>query len=218
MNTAIVFDFLERLSQNNNREWFQNQKDTYQQAKKEVENFIGVVGQKLIEIDPSVQGFTEPAQVLFRIYRDVRFSKDKQPYKTHFGCFFAQGGKSGTAAGYYVHLQPKGSFVSGGLWCPQPPMLKKVRQEILYNTGDFLEIIDAPAFKTFFPKLDEEEMLQRIPTGFPADFEHGHLLRHKHYTVTSPLSNDVASSEKLLSQVLKRFETLKPFIAFLNME
>jgi len=216
MNTPVVFDFLEQLLQNNNREWFHEHKALYLQAKEEIENLIQVVGQKIVEIDPAIQGFTEPAQVLFRIYRDVRFSKDKQPYKTHFGCFFAPGGKSGTAAGYYLHLQPKGSFVSGGLWCPSPPVLKKVRQEIFYNTSDFLKIIDATAFKTFFPQLDEEEMLQRIPTGFPSDFEHGRLLRYRHYTVSSPLSDDDVLSDKLIPSVVKRFELLKPFIAFLN--
>ena len=213
MNTSFVFDFMEQLLQNNNREWFHANKSFYLQAKEEVENIIRVVGQKLVEIDPSVQGFTEPAQVLFRIYRDVRFSKDKQPYKTHFGCFFAPGGKSASSAGYYLHLEPKNTLVSGGLWCPQPPVLKKVRQEIFYNTGDFLQILNAPAFKTFFPQLDENEMLQRIPTGFPTDFEHGHLLRHKHYTVSAPLPEDFS-----IPRVMEMFEALKPFISFLNVK
>jgi uncharacterized protein (TIGR02453 family) len=216
MNAPLVFDFLEQLSRNNNREWFNAHKALYLQAKEEIENLIRMVGKKLVETDPSVQGFTEPAQVLFRIYRDVRFSKDKQPYKTHFGCFFAPGGKSTPSAGYYLHLEPKNAFVSGGLWCPEPAVLKKVRQEILYNTEDFLKILNAHEFKTFFPKLDEEDMLQRIPTGFPNDFEYGHLLRHKHYTVSSPLSEEVLFSEKLFSAVVKRFEALKPFISFLN--
>ena len=216
MDASIVFNFLEQLLQNNNREWFHGHKASYQQAKAEIEKLIQNVGQKLTEIDPSVQGFTDPAQVLFRIYRDVRFSKDKQPYKTHFGCFFAPGGKSGASAGYYLHLQPQGSFVSGGLWCPPPPVLKKVRQEIFYNTGDFLKIMDDRTFKTFFPKLDEEEMLQRVPTGFPSDFEYGHLLKYRHYTVSSPLSEDDIFSEKLIPAVIKRFEALKPFISFLN--
>jgi len=211
-----VFNFLEQLSRNNNREWFNEHKALYQQAKEEVENIIRAVGQKLVEIDPALQGFTEPAQVLFRIYRDVRFSKDKQPYKTHFGCFFAAGGKQTAFGGYYLHLQPQNAFVSGGVWCPQPAVLKKIRQEIFYNTEDFLRILNAPAFKTFFPKLDEEDMLQRIPTGFPSDFEHGHLLKHKHYTVSSPLTDDVVLSDKFIPHVVKRFEALKPFNAFLN--
>ena len=215
-STSIVFDFLEQLSHNNNREWFHEHKQLYQKAKDEVENIIRTVGQKLVKIDPALQGFTEPSQVLFRIYRDVRFSKDKQPYKTHFGCFFAPGGKSGTLAGYYLHLQPKCSFISGGLWCPTPPVLKKVRQEIFYNTKDFLKIIDDGTFKKNFPKLDQEDMLQRIPTGFPNDFEYGHLLRYKHYTVTTPLTDDIVLSDKLIHYVIKMFEMLKPFILFLN--
>ena len=216
MNTPIIFDFLEQLSHNNNREWFNEHKTFYLQVKEEVEQIIHVVGQKLVEIDPVLQGFTEPSHVLFRIYRDVRFSKDKQPYKTHFGCFFAQGGKSAPSAGYYLHLEPKNAFVSGGLWCPEPSVLKKVRQEILYNTEDFMKILNAPQFKTFFPKLDEEDMLQRIPSGFPNDFEYGHLLRHKHYTVSTALTEDVVFSDTLIDHVMKRFEALKPFIAFLN--
>jgi len=217
MNTPLIFDFLEQLLQNNNREWFHDHKPSYLQVKEEVENIIRIVGQKLVEIDPALQGFTDSSQVLFRIYRDIRFSKDKQPYKTHFGCFFAPGGKSGASAGYYLHLEPKKSLVSGGLWCPQPPVLKKVRQEIFYNTGDFLKIIDANTFKTFFPRLDEEEMLQRVPTGFPPDFEYGHLLRYRHYTASSPLPDDVIFSDKLVPRVMEMFKALKPFISFLNL-
>jgi len=216
MNTPVIFEFLEQLSRHNNREWFNEHKALYLQVKTDVESLINAVGQQLIEIDPSLQGFTTPSHVLFRIYRDVRFSKDKQPYKTHFGCYFAQGGKSSTSAGYYLHFEPKNSFVSGGLWCPEPTVLKKVRQEILYNTEDFLKIVHAPNFKTFFPKLDENDMLQRIPTGFPNDFEYGDLLKHKHYTVSTPLTEDVLFSDKLIAAVMKRFEALKPFVAFLN--
>ncbi|MCL2040829.1 MAG: DUF2461 domain-containing protein [Bacteroidales bacterium] len=217
MNTSTVFNFLEQLSRNNNREWFTEHKALYLQAKEEVEKIIHAVGQQLVEIDPALQGFTEPSQVLFRIYRDVRFAKDKQLYKTHFGCFFASGGKKTELGGYYLHLQPQNSFVSGGVWCPQPAVLKKIRQEILYNTDTFLRIFNAPAFKTFFPKLDEEDMLQRIPTGFPTDFQHGHLLRHRHYTVSTPLADDVVVSDKLIPNIIQRFKAIKPFNAFLNL-
>ena len=216
MNTPLIFDFLNQLSQNNNREWFNEHKALYLHAKEEVESVIRTVGQKIVEIDTSLKGFTEPSQVLFRIYRDVRFSKDKQPYKTHFGCFFATGGKSAESGGYYLHLEPKNSFVSGGVWCPQPAVLKKIRQEIFYNTDDFLHILNASDFKTFFPKLDEEDMLQRIPTGFPNDFEHKRLLQYKHYTVSSPLAEDVIFTEKLIPHIVKMFGILKPFVSFLN--
>jgi len=212
----VVFDFLEQLSQNNNREWFQEYKPLYLQAKEEIEGIIRAVGEKIVEIDPALQGFTEPAQVLFRIYRDVRFSKDKRPYKTHFGSFFAPGGKSAGSGGYYLHLEPNNSFVSGGVWCPQPPLLKKIRQEIFYNTEDFLDILNTSDFKKFFPKLDEEDMLQRIPTGFPNDFEHGNLLRYRHYTVTTHLDNEIVFSDKLIPHLLKMVKLLKPFVAFLN--
>jgi len=87
----------------------------------------------------------------------------------------------------------------------------------LYNTETFLHILNAPAFKTFFPKLDEEDMLQRIPTGFPTDFQHGHLLRHKHYTVSTPLADEIVVSDTLIPDVIKRFRAIKPFNAFLNL-
>jgi len=218
MCTAIIFDFLNQLSQNNNREWFNEHKVLYLHAKKEVEGIIRAVGQKIVEIDPALQGFTEPSQVLFRIYKDVRFSKDKRPYKTHFGCFFATGGKSAESGGYYLHLEPKNSFVSGGVWCPQPAVLKKIRQEIFYNTDDFLRILNASDFKNYFPKLDEEDLLQRIPTGFSSDFEHGNLLKYKHYTVSSPLKEDVILSNELIFHIVKMFGLLKPFVSFLNVK
>jgi uncharacterized protein (TIGR02453 family) len=216
MNATLIFDFLEQLLRNNNREWFHENKPFYLKAKAEIDNLIHVVGQKMVIIEPSLQGFTEPSQVLFRIYRDIRFSKDKQPYKTHFGCFFATGGKSASTAGYYLHLEPKNSFVSGGIWCPLPDVLKKIRQEIFYNTETFLNILDEPKFKTFFPMLDEEDMLQRIPTGYPTDFEYGRLLKHKHYTATTLLPEDVVFSDQLVPNILKRFEVLKSFVGFLN--
>ncbi|MDR0364167.1 MAG: DUF2461 domain-containing protein [Bacteroidales bacterium] len=214
MNTKSVIDFLEQLANNNNREWFSENKDLYAAARNEVLGFLGKLVQKLVQIDSSIQGFTDPSQALFRIYRDVRFSKNKAPYKTHFGAFFAKGGRTSMYPGYYIHFEPENTLISGGTWCPDPPLLKKIRQEIYYNGEALVKILEKPKFKKLFPGLDDQEKLKRIPAGYPSDFEYEDFLKYKHYTVSAFIPENILFSDKLESYILDVFETLQPFNAF----
>ncbi|MDL2254713.1 DUF2461 domain-containing protein [Bacteroidales bacterium OttesenSCG-928-J16] len=214
MNTQLIFDFLGQLAENNDRKWFTEHKDFYTAARTETLAFLEEIGPKIAQVDPTVQGFIDPSQALFRIYRDIRFSKDKTPYKTHFGAFFAKGGKSSMYPGYYIHFEPGNALISGGTWCPDPPMLKKIRQEIYYNGETLSVILENPDFKKLYPKLDDWEKLKRVPTGFPADFEYADLLCYKHYTVSHQIPEKVLFSADLEDFILQAFKTLHPFNAF----
>jgi uncharacterized protein (TIGR02453 family) len=103
---------------------------------------------------------------LFRIYRDIRFSPDKTPYKTHFAAYISLGGRSSERAGYYIHLEPGNCLLSGGVWMPPAPLLKKLRQEIYSQIDEFMDILDRPSFKKLYPEL-EGDVLKRNPRGFP---------------------------------------------------
>ena len=133
--------FLRDLKKNNSKEWFDTNRKKYESAKNDYEALVGDVIKQLSKTDESI-AHLEPKQCVFRINRDVRFSKDKSPYKTNMGMYFSKGGKKSFYAGYYFHLQPGGSFVAGGLWMPMPPELKKVRQEIDYNWEEFKKIVE----------------------------------------------------------------------------
>lgn len=154
MNAEII-QFLTELRQNNNREWFQANKDRYDALRK---GFIDEVQQLIDRIalfDPEIAGL-EAKDCLFRIYRDIRFSPDKTPYKIHFAAYMAScGGRGSERAGYYIHLEPGGCLLSGGVWCPPPALLKALRKDIYENIEDFVAIMEKPAFKKTYPtKID----------------------------------------------------------------
>jgi uncharacterized protein (TIGR02453 family) len=144
-----VLEFLKDLAENNNKPWFDENRDKYLIAKKEIESFTIKLIQEFGDTEPSIANL-EAKECLFRINRDVRFSKDKSPYKTNFGISLNPGGKKSDLAGYYIHIEPGKSFVGGGLWMPMPEQLGKIRQEIDYNLEQFEELIKAQTFKKVF--------------------------------------------------------------------
>ena len=148
-----IFDFLTALSLNNNREWFNAHKEQYVACHEQFVAWNAQLLEKLAVIDPALAYLT-PKDCIWRIYRDVRFSKDKRPYKEWFGTFPAVGGKNGLHAGYYVHIQPKNCLFSGGMWCPPPNILKKVRQDI-YENYDEVEEIFAEVLYSYVAIMNE---------------------------------------------------------------
>ncbi|ACP20896.1 hypothetical protein Aasi_1559 [Candidatus Amoebophilus asiaticus 5a2] len=157
-----------------------------------------------------------PANCIFRINRDIRFTKDKSPYKSNMGAYFAKGGKTGGYAGYYLHLQPNNqSFIAGGMYEPSAEALKKIRQEIDYN-GDKLElIVEDKRFKELFGKL-QGESLQRPPKGYNADHPHIDWLKLKTFIAVHPVTDVIVANQDFIDYTLKLFEALVPLNQFLN--
>jgi len=215
MVSREVLEFLSALKEHNRKEWFHANKPVYQKVRREFEQYVGLLIAGIARFDDSVKSL-EPRDCIFRINRDIRFSKDKRPYKTNFGAYIAPGGRKGGYAGYYFHLEPGASFAAGGVYMPSGPALKAIRNEIYDHVDEFLEILNEPAFKKHFDRLDEIEKLKTAPKGFPKDFEYIELLNHKHYTASKPLSEDLLTSEALTDEVLSAYEALYPMNYFLN--
>ncbi|GAB4314444.1 MAG: DUF2461 domain-containing protein [Bacteroidales bacterium] len=206
--------FLTDLSKNNNRDWFNEHKDNYLKAKEEFELFISRLIQKMATFAPDCAHLL-PKDVVFRIYRDTRFSKDKTPYKTHFGAYIAQGGRKGNFAGYYLHLDPKEPFAGGGLYMPPSEQLKRVRQEIAYNFEEFRTIVEAKKFVKQFGSLIDDR-LQRPPKGYDADHPAIEYLKYKGFTVVQSLDISIFNSDKPEEQIAMIFRDLAPLVDFLN--
>jgi uncharacterized protein (TIGR02453 family) len=208
-----IYEFLQNLEANNNREWFDLNRDTFKKNWQKFSHFTEVLINEIRSFDRQVP-YLDPKDCLFRIYRDVRFSNDKSPYKTNFGAFIAKDGRKGGNPGYYFHIQPGECFVSGGIYMPQPDVLKAIRNEIYYHTDDFLEIIEAPEFKNSFDFFDEDK-LKTNPKGFPKEFEHIDLLRHKSFAPFATISEEQLFSNDILEFILEKYRLMLPINQFL---
>lgn len=210
-----TFQFLKNLKKNNSKEWFDANRTQYKKAKSEFETFID---KSLIEIgkfDKEII-FTTAKESIFRINRDIRFSRNKQPYKTNFGAFMAKGGRKGTHAGYYIHVEPDNCFLAGGIYMPSGPMLKTIRTEIFENISEFKEIINNRSFIHHFGKGLYGDKLNAAPRGFPKDFPDIELLKFKHYTVFKNEPDEVFQKPDFLEEVALVFQIMFPFNSFLN--
>lgn len=212
MNTQIL-QFLSELRESNYREWFKDNKERYEVLKKVFIEEVQLLIDRISLFDSTISGL-QAKDCLFRIYRDIRFSPDKTPYKTHFSAYIAQGGRKSEQAGYYFHLEPGNCLLSGGVWCPPSPLLKKLRHEIFNQIEDFVEIIENPDFKKIFPEL-EGEQLKRNPTGFP-DSQYNYVIRHKDFSVATYKSDSFFYKEDWLEKTVHDYKKLYPFNLFLN--
>lgn len=206
--------FLKKLSANNNKEWMDVHKKEYQEAR---DNFLELVEQVIAGLD-AIGVDTSALQAkncVFRINRDIRFSANKDPYKTNFGAAFAEGGKKMGKAGYYVHLEPGASFIGGGMWMPDTLSLKKIRQEIDYNFKDFKRIVEGKKFMDTYGNIDGER-LSRPPRGYEEDNPAVDYLKLKSFTAGIRIQDKEWSDPKVIERVLADFKALKPFIDFLN--
>lgn len=212
-----TIDFLSNLKKNNNREWFEKNKEKYLAAKENVEEFSNELISFISTFDKSIAGLTHK-DCVFRIYRDVRFSKNKAPYKTNMGASINSGGRKAMTAGYYIHIEPSKSFLAGGVWMPPSDQLKKIRQEIDYNGKQFHKILDDKAFKKYFGGLDESEgyKLARPPKGFDKNHPNVELLKFNSYIVWHQYNQKEILSKKFAGEVAKGAKLMKPLIDFLN--
>jgi len=215
MISKNLFLFLRELKQNNHKEWFHEHKPVYQTLRKQFEQLIAQTILAIAQFDDSVKTI-EPKQCIFRINRDIRFSKDKSPYKNNFGAFIAPGGRNSGLAGYYIHLEPDNCLLAGGIYMPPPDRLKAVRTEIFENTEEFKKIIHHKNFKKHFGKIISDKMLKIAPKGFPKDFNDIDLLKYKHYTVIKKVPEDMVTSDKFTAEVNQTFKALYPFNRFIN--
>ena len=215
---SSTVSFLKELKKNNNKPWFENHREKYLSAKIDFENFV----QQLLTTTSAFDNDIKELQVkncTFRINRDIRFSKDKTPYKTNMGASFNKGGKKSLFAGYYFHLEPGGkSFAGGGLWMPAAPELKKLRQEIDYCFPRFKKITTSSSFKTQYPGLEmnEGQMLVNVPKGYDKENPAASFLKLKSFVATKSISDTLLTSPALAKEVALAFKALMPLVKFMN--
>ncbi len=209
--------FLENLKKNNNRDWFLDHKKDYEAFKKDYYALIEVMLNELKKYDSSLE-MVQVKDCAFRINRDIRFSKDKSPYKTHIGIGISADGKKNCKSGYYLHIEENACFIGGGIYMPMPDQLQKIRKEIDFFYDDLNEIINEKNFKSTFKTLSKEEgmYLKNPPKGF--DKEHPAIEFLKLKSFTAGKSFDVLDSLKpdFALNMVSVLLTLKPFSDFLN--
>lgn len=211
-NSTLLF--LKDLHKNNNREWFNENKDRYRAAYTNVADFVEVLIEEIGKFDEEILKI-DAKKALFRIYRDVRFSKDKSPYKTNFGAGLGMG-KGNKISGYYLHIEPGKSFLAGGVYQPEPSVLKEIRKEISMNAKEFQEILQQDDFRNNFRGLSVEGKLQRAPNGFDKDDPMAEFLKLKNLIVVHPISDDALMQENATKNMAKIFQSMKPLNDFLS--
>ncbi len=210
-----ILDFLADLTLNNHREWFAQNKTRYEAAKKEYHQLIEALIKEVGTFD-SVIAALELKQCVFRINRDIRFSKNKSPYKNNFGASLQRGGKKSPFAGYYLHIQPHHqSFIGGGVYMPPSADLAKIRQEIDYNGEELRSLIAAEAFQQYFGKLQGEEV-STAPKGYKKDNPYIDLIRLKSFVMMHPLTDQQVNSANFRQVVVSACQVMKPVLDFLN--
>lgn len=216
MIKPATFNFLKDLAQNNNREWFQENKQRYDEAKDNVIDFTAELIKELKKADPALSTDIDPKKCIMRIYRDIRFSKDKTPYKNNFGITKLLANTKTEEIGYYVHIQPDNCFAGGGYWMPQAEHLKAIRQEIDYNADELKKIIDAPDFKKMFGEFRNQEQLKSLPRDYDADNENISLLKLKSFAAMHRFTDGEMLKPDSAKRVAEVLVNIYPLTVFLN--
>ena len=210
-----TLSFLKDLKKNNNKPWFDKNRPRYEEAKKNMETLVEVFLAKLSAIDKRYAKL-KAKDCVFRIYRDVRFSPNKTPYKTHLGAGISPNGKKVNEPGYYLHIEAGKSFLAGGIWMPEPNLLKKIRQEIDYNGKKFKKILADGKFKKYYGALDDEYKLSRPPKGYDKNHPDIELLKFNSYIVWHQYNDKDATSSSFVKELDKGARIMKPFLDFLG--
>ena len=215
MKTTLKF--LSQLAKNNDKSWFDENRKLYEEARKEYMDLIDEVILQLKKSDPAIGEQTAKSSI-FRINRDVRFSKDKSPYKTNFGASINAHGRKSMMPGYYVHVEPGKSFIGGGLYMAEPAMIKKVRQEIDYNFEEFQSILKSSSFKKTYKDIydGKDVKLSRVPQGYEKDNPAAEYLKLKSWIVMKEVPDEYMTDPKAASKIVKDLEAMQPLLAFLN--
>jgi uncharacterized protein (TIGR02453 family) len=211
-----TLDFLTAINCNNNREWFLANKPLYLEAKANYESFVQAIIDQIILFEPIMKGL-EAKSCVFRINRDIRFSNDKSPYKSHFGAFIVKGGKKNgdKFAGYYFHIEPGKSIMAGGAYTPPTPWLSAIREKISESADKFIKITEAKDFKKYFGNIDGEK-LKTAPKGYPSNHPNIELLKYKSYLVVNEAPDKLVLSNEFFDHVVNVFKAMKPLNDYLN--
>ena len=215
MLQSATLKFLKDLKKNNNKPWFDEHRKQYEQVKEDVVVLTEQLIKAITVFDPPI-GHLKAKECMFRINRDVRFSKNKQPYKNNIASYFNRNGKQGIGAGYYLHMEPGQSFAAGGIWMPDPKDLAKIRQEIDYSFDDWKKIMSNATFKKTFTEGITGESLIRPPKGYDENNPAIEFLKRKSFIVTKPFTDAELQSKTFVKEVANTFKTMKPLIDFLN--
>ncbi|MBL7851732.1 MAG: DUF2461 domain-containing protein [Cyclobacteriaceae bacterium] len=215
MDFAQILKFLSALKKHNDRVWFEKNKGQYLQARENFEVFVTRLHGELVSFNPDLAGL-DPRKLPFRIYRDVRFSKDKSPYKVNMGAGISPGGKMMQEPGYYIHIEPGKSFIAGGMYMPEPSNLSKIRQEIDYNGDQLEKIMKHKSFKKWFEGFDDFDKMKTIPKGYPKDHPRADWLKHRSYIVSHNFTDKEVKDKKFLKKVVEACKVMKPLNEFLR--
>lgn len=215
MLSSSTFQFLKELDANNNKEWFEAHRKNYDSAKKDLVTLVELWIKNIQSDCPDVAD-NEPSKSVFRINRDVRFSKNKAPYKNNMGAAIGRGGKNGIYVGHYLHIQPGECFYAGGKWMPEADHLKKIRQEIDYNFEEFKSIVENPAFQKTFGVLSTEQALKTAPKGYTPDNPAIEYLKLKSFVAFRKIDEKAIQNKNFVAELSEWSLTLKPFLDFLN--
>ena len=216
MLQSSTLRFLATLKKNNNKAWFEENRNLYENAKEDFSLMVEALIKAIARFDEPI-GLLKPKDCTFRINRDVRFSSDKTPYKSNMAAAFSKGGKKAMVAGYYFHCEPGQSFTAGGFYNPLPDQLAKIRQEIDYNFDDWMKIVNTKRFKSQFPKgVQGTGILVRPPKGYDENSPALLFLKMKGFIVTSEFSDAELLEKDAVKKVALSFEAMKPMIDFLN--
>jgi uncharacterized protein (TIGR02453 family) len=211
-----TLEFLKELEDNNNREWFQANKERYESACENLIDFTAGIITGLHKIDPGVNGDLDAKKCVMRIYRDIRFSKNKTPYKNNFGVSIPASGLKLGGVEYYLHVQPGKSFIAGGYWMPEAEHLKAIRQEIDYHAADLKKTIDDKEFIKLFGEFRKQDQLKTVPRDYSADNENIDLLKLKSFIVSHQLTDKELMNTKATDLIVNTCSKILPLNVFLK--
>ena len=221
--TAASLGFLRGIARHNSKPWFEAHRADYERHIKEpMAELVQEMDIRMSKFAPEITG--DPKRSVFRLHRDIRFSKDKSPYKTHAACwFYHDGGSSkvgreahGGGAGYYFHLQPGASFVGGGCWMPPRPALLRFRSAIGKDPRGFERVVLAPKLRRRMGTLSDESMLKRVPRGYAEDHPGARWLRYQSFVVGHRLTDGQVTSARLTAALETDFALMLPLVRWLN--
>jgi uncharacterized protein (TIGR02453 family) len=217
MLSKDTLQFLEDLKTNNNRDWFLDSKKRYEAVKKDYHQLIADLLDALKPLDSSLE-MLEVKNCTFRINRDIRFAKDKSPYKTHLGIWISSGAKNVEASGYYLHIENGTCFVGGGIYCPQPDQLQKIRKEINFFYDDLTAILENKTFQSTYQNLnrDENTTLKNPPRGYEKDNPAIEFLKLKSFTATQKFDSKLVTQKDFVAKMTEKMIALKPFNNFID--